>query len=59
MNLGFLVGNLFFDPANILAILLVLVSKDAYIMAKLMPGIVLLKAQVKGAGLARIGKVAA
>lgn len=56
MNKGFLVGNLFLLPASILAILLVLVNNDAYIMAKLTPGNSLLSAHVSTLGMASIGK---
>lgn len=52
----FRLGNRFFDPANILAILLVLVNKLAYIIAKLIPGISLLKVHDMSAGFAKIGK---
>lgn len=55
MNIGFLVGNLFLLPASILAILLVFVNNDAYIIAKLTPGKILLSAQVRMLGIASIG----
>lgn len=59
MNLGFLVGNLFFEPARIRAILLVLVKREAYIIAKLNPGKILAKVQDTTDGFAKIGKVVA
>lgn len=58
MNRGFLVGNRFLEPASILAIRLVLVRSDAYIIANDKPGIVLESEQDSLEGRARIGNVA-
>lgn len=55
MKRGFLLGKRFFEPARIRAILLVLVKSEAYIIAKLIPGITRLKPQVIRVGSARIG----
>jgi hypothetical protein len=53
INLGFLVMIRFLEPANILAILLVLVTNAAYMIAKLIPGNTRDTKQVALVGLAR------
>jgi hypothetical protein len=59
MNRGFLVGKRFLEPARMRAMRFVLVSSEAYIMAKLIPGSRRDRQHDNQDGWARIGKVAA